>query len=68
ASVRVQGRRNIVVNASGPWRKNGSWWDKDREWSRDEWDVEVTGANGNGLYRIFQDYRSNQWFIDGMYD
>ena len=68
AIVRLQGRRNRVLNASGPWRKNGAWWDKDREWSRDEWDVELNGADGNGLYRIFQDRRSGQWFVDGIYD
>lgn len=68
ATVRVQGRRNVVLNASGPWRKNGSWWDQNKEWSRDEWDLELAGAGGNGLYRIFQDRRSNQWFIDGIYD
>lgn len=68
ATVKVQGRRNIVLKASGPWRKNGSWWDKDGEWSRDEWDVELKGAGENALYRIFQDRRSDQWFIDGIYD
>lgn len=68
ATVKVEGRRNIVLKASGPWRKNGSWWDKDKEWSRDEWDVELKGAHENGLYRIFQDCRSDQWFIDGIYD
>lgn len=68
ATVKVQGRRNIVLKASGPWRKNGSWWDEDGEWSRDEWDVELKGAGENELYRIFQDRRSDQWFIDGIYD
>ena len=68
AAVKVQGRRNIVLKASGPWRKSGSWWDEDSEWSRDEWDVELSGPSGNGLYRIVQDRRSNHWFIDGIYD
>lgn len=68
ATVKVESRRNVVLKASGPWRKNGSWWDKDREWSRDEWDVELKGAGENGVYRIFQDHRSDQWFLDGIYD
>jgi hypothetical protein len=32
---------------------------------RDYWDVELSGG---GLYRIFRDRKTGDWFADGMYD
>ena len=32
---------------------------------RDYWDVELSGG---GLYRIFREGTSGDWFADGMYD
>lgn len=68
SAVMLQGRRRKVVNASGPWRKSGAWWDKAGEWKRDEWDVELILPHGKGLYRIFRDDQSGQWFVEGTYD
>jgi protein ImuB len=68
SAVLFQGTRKKVVNASGPWRKSGAWWDKAGEWKRDEWDVELSVPGGKGLYRIFHDDQSGQWFVEGMYD
>ena len=60
-----------VVTCAGPWRTSGQWWGVSHSssavaaWDRDEWDVAL--SNG-GLYRIFRDHDSKQWFIDGMVD
>jgi protein ImuB len=64
--------RAKVLRAAGPWRTSGAWWDKIGEWRRDEWDVELNFelnfAGAAGLYRVFQDLSSGQWFVEGMYD
>ena len=68
AAVMFSGRRVKVKNASGPWRSSGSWWDKAGEWQREEWDVELKMNSGTGVYRIFRELPSGQWFVEGMYD
>ena len=68
AAIIFQGTRKEVVNVSGPWRKNGAWWNITEEWARDEWDVEVRVQSDKGLYRLFRDHRLGQWFVEGMYD
>jgi hypothetical protein len=50
--------------ASGPWRLESDWWEKEPA-RRDYWDVELAGGD---LYRIFRDRESGEWFADGMYD
>ncbi len=67
-SLVFQGKKKNIVNASGPWRNAGAWWDKAGEWNRDEWDVEAIVQGGRAVYRIFRDHQSGQWFVDGMYD
>lgn len=62
------GKRAKVKHASGPWRISGDWWDRAEQWQREEWDVEISVEGGMGLYRIFRDARSGQWFVEGMYD
>lgn len=52
-----------VLSSAGPWRATGDWW-SETAWARDEWDV-LLGAT---LYRIYQDLRTGQWFIEGAYD
>jgi hypothetical protein len=55
-----------IVQAAGPWRWSGAWWDVERTpWDRDEWDVEL--ADG-GLCRLFHDRRTSVWFLDGIFD
>ena len=33
--------------------------------ARDYWDVELEGG---GIYRIYRDRQSAEWFADGVYD
>ncbi len=54
----------IVLQAAGPWRTSGGWWDPVR-WNRDEWDV----ALGDGaVCRLYHDRDSDQWFLEGVFD
>jgi hypothetical protein len=34
------------------------------KWNKDEWDV----ALPDGVYRIYRDRDSNQWFLEGILD
>jgi protein ImuB len=55
--------RGAVVDRAGPWKASGDWWDK--AWSREEWDVALSGG---GVYRIFRDCLRDQWFVEGELD
>jgi protein ImuB len=71
ATVIFNGAKALVIQASGPWRSNGAWWDHAGQWQREEWDVHLRFINCNdafGLYRIFRDLQLEQWFVEGMYD
>lgn len=57
-----------VLQASGPWRIAGQWWDATGELSRNEWDIEITNGGHTGLYRIFHDPAAKGWFVEGVYD
>ncbi len=61
ATPRVQG---LVRVAAGPWSIEEGWW-RGEPVERDYWDVELSGG---GLYRIYRDRRTGDWFADGMYD
>ena len=61
ATPRVQG---LVRVAAGPWSLEEGWW-RGEPVERDYWDVEISGG---GLYRIYRDRRTGDWFADGMYD
>jgi protein ImuB len=50
--------------AAGPWSIEEGWW-RGEPVERDYWDVELSGG---GLYRIYRDRRTGDWFADGMYD
>jgi protein ImuB len=56
-----------IVNLAGPWRTTGDWWRNDR-WARDEWDVALEKEKKQTLYRIYQELRSGNWFVEGIYD
>ena len=58
---RVVGRVRV---ASGPWRLEEEWWQEDPV-TRDYWDVEL---GDGGLYRLYRDRGSGDWFVDGIYD
>src|SRR5262249_21128000 len=71
ATVIFNGVRAFVIQASGPWRSSGAWWDHAGQWQREEWDVDLnfSSCNGaSGLYRIYRDLQTGQWFVEGMYD
>jgi len=61
AAPRIQG---LVRVAAGPWTLEDGWWDK-QPVERDYWDVELSGG---GLYRVYRDRKTGDWFADGMYD
>jgi protein ImuB len=58
---RLDGRVRV---ASGPWALEEKWWSEE-PLDRDYWDVEL---DSGGIYRIFRDNRSSDWFADGIYD
>lgn len=65
--VVFHGARSSVIHASGPWRSSGSWWDE-KEWQREEWDLELSINGSAGIYRVFRETKSGQWFVEGIYD
>jgi protein ImuB len=50
-----------IRETRGPWRLAGHWWQHDRQWEREEWDI----ATADGFYRLVQ--AGAHWFIDGIY-
>jgi protein ImuB len=53
-----------VMQAAGPWRTSGGWWEG-TPWDRDEWDL--TFRDGVAC-RISRDRLSGVWFLEGMFD
>ncbi len=62
--VRAPGVGGGVIEAAGPWRTSGDWW-RETVWARDEWDLELTDG---GVYRVYCELRSKDWFVEGVYD
>jgi protein ImuB len=58
---KIQG---AVKVAAGPWELEEEWWTEEPV-GREYWDVELAGG---GLYRIFRDRGSGEWYADGIYD
>lgn len=50
-----------IVDAAGPYRLSGSWWDRD-VWKTEEWDVELSDGS---LYRLSK--QNGAWFLEGCY-
>lgn len=50
--------------ASGPWNLEEEWWTENAV-HRSYWDVELSDG---GVYRIYRDEESGDWFADGIYD
>jgi protein ImuB len=78
--VRVQTDRQgftsgAIVEAAGPWRTSGNWWDTpdprmksdtpNESWDRDEWDVAMTDGT---VYRLVVERQVGQWFLEGVID
>lgn len=56
--------QGLVRVASGPWELEDGWW-KEKVIQRQYWDVEISGG---GLYRVYRDCCSGEWYADGVYD
>ena len=66
-----------IVEAAGPWRTSGHWWDQPpaaaaaaassraTAWDRDEWDVLL--ADGVAC-RVYLERDVGQWFVEGCFD
>ncbi|MFZ0704593.1 MAG: DNA polymerase Y family protein [Candidatus Korobacteraceae bacterium] len=69
-----------VLWSAGPWRCSGEWWEERTQprnhepgsgpWDREEWDIALQNRSDDsiGLYRIYQDVDSGQWFAHASYD
>lgn len=57
----VQGKVRV---ASGPWALEEGWW-TEAPAAREYWDVELEKG---GLYRVYREGASGEWFLDGVYD
>ena len=60
ASLKLNGP---IENVTGPWRSSGNWWDRDKLWNRDAWDIQTRDG---ALHRIFCE--SDDWYVEGVYD
>ena len=62
-------RDGPIAQAAGPWRSSGAWWQPSTEgdgaWDRDEWDIALESG---AAYRIFQDRKTQQWWVEGEID
>ena len=59
--ILIQGEVRV---AAGPWKLEDDWWCESPA-DRDYWDIELSDG---GVYRIFRDRRTEDWFADGVYD
>jgi protein ImuB len=62
--VIATGVKGYVLRCAGPWKTAGEWW-ADTAWSREEWDVAL---DDGALYRIYQESKTHEWFVHGIYD
>jgi protein ImuB len=53
-----------VVELAGPWRLTGEWWTEER-FARDYYDMSLSDG---GVYRMYRDLKTAQWFVEGEYD
>jgi protein ImuB len=78
--IRVQTDRQgftsgAIVQAAGPWRTSGNWWETPGPrmksenggdaWDRDEWDVAMPDGT---VYRLVVEREVGQWFLEGVID
>jgi protein ImuB len=62
--VRGEDIAGRIVHLAGPWRIHGRWWSEER-YARDYYDAQLSDG---GVYRMFHDLRTGDWFVDGVYD
>jgi protein ImuB len=72
--------QGAVLWSAGPWRCSGEWWSErsagERSgqgtgpWNREEWDIALQSESDSsvGLYRIYNDVGSGQWYAHASYD
>ena len=68
--ISFQGKRWNVLQASGPWRASGQWWEE-HNWQEDAWDLELDLAGrtpARAVYCIVFDSLQKKWFVRGSYD
>ena len=68
--ISFQGKSWNVIQASGPWRASGQWWEE-HNWQEDAWDLELDLAGrtpARAVYCIVFDSLQKQWFVRGSYD
>jgi len=71
--VSFRGQTWKVLQASGPWRSSGEWWEE-TPWQEDAWDLELRSANSNDksaasvVYCKGFDALQQRWFVRGSYD
>jgi protein ImuB len=53
-----------VLTVAGPWRTSGDWWTT-TPWAREDWDLSLSDG---ALYRLYREYFTGAWFLDGEYD
>ena len=58
SSLQGQGE---IVEAAGPYRLSGNWWDRD-VWKTAEWDIQLSDGS---LYRLSK--QQGAWFVEGCY-
>lgn len=69
--ISFQGKSGNVIQASGPWRASGEWWEENA-WQEDAWDLELSFPDGvsdtSAVYCIVFDSLQKKWFVRGSYD
>jgi protein ImuB len=62
--IRLEGEvvRGGVRQYAGPWRLACGWWEAEAL-GRDYYEVELSGG---GIYRVYRDHGTGEWFIDGV--
>ena len=69
--VTFRGQTWKVLQASGPWRSSGEWWEEN-PWQEDAWDLELCSSGGKSsasvVYCAVFDALQQKWFVRGSYD
>jgi protein ImuB len=68
--ILFQGKSWNVMQASGPWRASGAWWEE-QNWQEDAWDLELDlpgKVPARAVYCIVFDSLQKKWSVRGSYD
>ena len=68
--ILFQGKSWNVMQASGPWRVSGAWWEEPN-WQEDAWDLELDlpgKVPARAVYCIVFDSLQKKWSVRGSYD